>query len=430
MDTQENAAKSVKHDSSILRGDPVYGCAIESRSGHIFCQQCQDFVYDPTLEEVRSQKRKMGMPNEKKRKLDELYPSPDDERVIAQNSTVGSCRTPGLRGFFNMGQTCYMSVILQSLIHNPLLRNYFLADGHRPSGCTIENCLSCAVEEMYSEFYGNEKTEGYAAVNILSRSWILKQDMAGCHQQDAHEYFQFLVDRLHSEIGGDEAIDSEHCKCILHRVYYGKLRSDVTCSNCKNVTSTEDPILDLSLDIKRQAKRQKLSHGAPGSPTNRLSLHACLDHFTSAEKLAAAEYNCSKCNAQRPATKQLSIKQLPPVLCIQFKRFEAGFEAQSATASKLEMHVDFPLQLDMSPYSTRSVGSKKGELGELRRTCTYDLSSVIVHIGKLSAGHYISYSREGGRWYKFDDHKVCVVSDIEVMNSSAYLLVYVVRNLA
>ena len=73
-----------------------------------------------------------------------------------------------------MGQTCFMSVVLQSLVHNPLLRNFYLGDGHKSSECGRENCLSCAADEMFSEFFTLDKTDGYSAVSMLGRSWLAK----------------------------------------------------------------------------------------------------------------------------------------------------------------------------------------------------------------------------------------------------------------
>lgn len=34
------------------------GVAVESRSGNVYCGDCQDFIYDPILEERRLQKGK------------------------------------------------------------------------------------------------------------------------------------------------------------------------------------------------------------------------------------------------------------------------------------------------------------------------------------------------------------------------------------
>lgn len=50
------------------------------------------------------------------------------------------------------------------------------------------------------------------------------------------------------------------------------------------------------------------------------SLADCLDRYTHPEKLGTNEYNCSKCGKTgQEATKQLSMKVLPPVLSFQLK---------------------------------------------------------------------------------------------------------------
>jgi ubiquitin carboxyl-terminal hydrolase 22/27/51 len=64
-----------------------------------------------------------------------------------------------------------MSVVLQSLLHNPLVRSYFLSNGHKPLDCEQEFCMSCALDEIFTEFYSLEKTEGFGAVNMLMTSW-------------------------------------------------------------------------------------------------------------------------------------------------------------------------------------------------------------------------------------------------------------------
>ena len=74
-----------------------------------------------------------------------------------------------------MGATCFMSVVLQSLIHNPLIRNFYLTDGHRARECLQTNCMSCAVEEVFAEFFTSDKVDGYGPVTLLTTSWKCEQ---------------------------------------------------------------------------------------------------------------------------------------------------------------------------------------------------------------------------------------------------------------
>jgi ubiquitin carboxyl-terminal hydrolase 22/27/51 len=49
----------------------------------------------------------------------------------------------------------------------------------------------------------------------------------------------------------------------------------------------------------------------------------------------------------------------------------------------------------MLPYTNRSRGRDNKESMELERSCTYDLLSVVVHVGEIDTGHYVSYCRVG-----------------------------------
>jgi ubiquitin carboxyl-terminal hydrolase 22/27/51 len=72
-------------------------------------------------------------------------------------------------------------------------------------------------------------------------------------------------------------------------------------------------------------------------------------------------------------------------------------------ASKIDTRVSFPLKLDMSPYTTKyKPDSSQSQAFELSKSCTYDLQTVVVHVGNLETGHYVSYSRVGdqvGEYY-------------------------------
>lgn len=142
---------------------------------------------------------------------------------------------------------------------------------------------------------------------------IVIQALAGYQQQDAHEYMQFMLNTLHLQNGG--STDSDECDCIVHQTFYGKLSSTVTCDSCKNTTTALESYMDLSLDIRNLPKKKKAESG--NTDDIQIGLQSCLDRFTGREKLG--EYTCQNCDSGQNATKQLSIKQLPPVLPIHLK---------------------------------------------------------------------------------------------------------------
>ncbi|RGP71833.1 ubiquitin carboxyl-terminal hydrolase 22 27 51 [Fusarium longipes] len=373
---------------------------VDSRSGCLYCQICDDYIWDPTLEELRVRKIGTGsfsaIPTRillltmagytgRKRKHDELFTGSfkDDPRFISNNTNTASCRANGLRGIYNAGATCYQNVVLQSFLHNPLLRNFYLSDGHQSSDCQVPHCLSCAMDDMFQDFYALETTNGYTAANILSGFWISEkkafENLVTTKEQDAHEFFQFLAEELHERNGDGKKpeIGSEHsCNCIMHQTFYG----------LENV-------------VQKKSKRT-------GQKKPTVTLQDCLDE----------EY--------------INIKRLPNVLSIQLKRFEYRHGRHDRAASKVDNEVKFPLQLNMMPYTNRVRNHDSRESLELERSCTYDLLSVVVHVGELDTGHYTSYCRVGDQWFKFNDHKVELASLSDVLGAQAYLLFYIIRSLA
>ena len=155
------------------------------------------------------------------------------------------------------------------------------------------------------------------------------QGLAGYQQQDAHEYYQSLLNHLHSSRENATAKDSKTCNCLYHQIFFGRLKSTVTCLTCKNETVVEDPFAELCLDLhdlRQQAKRKKLDPKSAASKAllddAKLELTQCLKSFTTPERLAPDAYTCrsKECgDTPQRSRKHLTIRKLPPALCIQLK---------------------------------------------------------------------------------------------------------------
>ena len=57
------------------------------------------------------------------------------------------------------------------MIHNPMMRNYFLSSRHDSTECEIENCVACALTISFSDVLATEKLDGHGPVDLLYRSW-------------------------------------------------------------------------------------------------------------------------------------------------------------------------------------------------------------------------------------------------------------------
>ncbi|VEU23025.1 DEKNAAC104243 [Brettanomyces naardenensis] len=407
----------------------VFGISISS--GQMICFKCKDVVGDPRLERIRVLSLKSsgmlstypGLP---------VYNCEHEthrEKLIKVESRLPTFKaSKGLKGFINMGSTCFMSSILQAMVHNPFIRDYYLSGSHLDCTRDVEDCISCCVGEIFKDFYTSTSTTGFGPSSLLSAAWKVKKSLAGYSEQDAHEFWQFLIHQLHkndtkcsknrestpsldsgsSSSGDDKYLAANplfNCDCITHRTFAGELQSTLTCVECGNERVTVDPMLDLSLEI--QEKREPMK-----------TLDECLRKFTKPERLDIL-YDCRSCKKKTGVTKQLKIRKLPPTLCIQLKRFE-----HVGVSTKIDAHIDVPFMLDMAKYTLN--GKRNGDFG----SDLYELYAVVYHTGSVNTGHYISIVKDrDGMWFKFDDARVVRVSEKEVLAAQAYLLFYIIHEM-
>mmetsp|Transcript_40590 Transcript_40590/g.114960 ORF Transcript_40590/g.114960 Transcript_40590/m.114960 type:complete len:787 (-) Transcript_40590:77-2437(-) len=162
------------------------------------------------------------------------------------------------------------------------------------------------------------------------------------------------------------------------------------------------------------------------------SLVGCLHSFIRSEKLGANEHwVCGHCQQQQQAVKQMSIRRLPPVLCLHIKRFE--HHRHKKGARKVDTPLIFPeLHLDMSPFTSSSVlrsrfmarSAKQPRNEQPGKQQCYELYAVISHRGKMDGGHYIAFLKVDGQWYQCDDAWVVPVEAEVVKKCQAYMLYY------
>ncbi|XP_075340345.1 ubiquitin carboxyl-terminal hydrolase 42-like [Odontesthes bonariensis] len=294
-------------------------------------------------------------------------PSSFTYQDVGMDNSISSSRTEDNRltlkwpqvhpigaGLHNMGNTCFLNSALQCLTYTPPLANYMLARMH-------------------------------------SKTFIAEHFNYGS-QEDAHEFLHYTLEAMQRSCLPETPMDRQ---TIIDQVFGGCLRSRVKCSNCKAVSDTFEPFLDLALDI-----------------TEASSVSKALKHFVKSEKLGGENsYKCSKCNTMVTAKKGFKIHRSPNVLTLSLKRFT------NFSNRKITKDVKYPEFLDLQRYMSQSEGEPQ----------IYRLYAVLVHSGAhCHSGHYFCYTKASdGQWYKMNDSTVSLSDIHTVLKEEAYLLFYI-----
>ncbi|GKC91660.1 ubiquitin carboxyl-terminal hydrolase 20-like protein [Tanacetum coccineum] len=320
-----------------------------------------------------------------------------------------------MEGLANLGNNCFFNAVMQCFTHSVLLVQGLYSQKHpTPCDCKYSSsvilytyldlgnnerfCLICALREQV-------KLSLTSSGKIVS-PWKLFDNLSyfsssfqKYQQEDAHEFLQCFLDRLESSLTNlkvkDDALPSVSDN-LVKQVFGGRVISKLRCCNCNHISDTYEPSVDLSLEID-DANNLSTAH----------------ESFTKVEHIEDEErkFTWDQCKEKVSVDKQLMLDQIPAVCAFHLKRFKND----GSWVEKIDKHVDFPLELDLQPY-TCGVQTDKVDL-------KYELYAVVVHAAFTSTcGHYYCYVRSApDTWHKFDDSKVTSVSGASVLQEDAYI---------
>lgn len=299
-------------------------------------------------------------------------------------------------GLQNLGNTCFLNSALQCLTYTPPLANYMLSREHSRTCNEQGFCMMCMMQNHITQVFSNSGNviKPMSVINDLRR--IAKHFRFG-NQEDAHEFLRYTVDALQKAcLNGSNKLDRQtQATTMIYQIFGGYLRSRVKCLNCKGVSDTYDPYLDIALEIK----------AAP-------NITKALEQFVKPEQLDGENaYKCTKCKKMVPASKRFTVHRASNVLTLSLKRF-ANF-----TGGKITKEVRYSEYLDVRPYMSQSNGEP----------VVYALYAVLVHSGfSCHAGHYYCYIKaSNGQWYQMNDSLVSTSDIRSVLNQQAYVLFYI-----
>ena len=350
-------------------------------------------------------------------------------------------------GLTNFGVTCYMNSTLQCLSATTELSKFFLDDRYKQWVQKNWKGTQGIMPDIYAQVIRSLWKQDVEVIKPttfrnfcgrMNREWIIDR------QQDAKEFFDFLVDCLHEDLNARwsrtplkpltpaeestrEAMPVSRAspyewERFQHRdfsfitsLFAGQHASRLRCKTCHNTSTTYEAFYSISIEIPRSG------HG---------NIYDCLRHYTKEEMLSGDEvWKCPHCKCEREATKQIILTRLPQILVVHFKRFSAS---KTESARKIHTPIDFPiygLRLDdfVVAKTPDVVGREQQDGGlksELATTApfSYDCYSVLRHLGNtMNGGHYVSLVRDQGRgdlWWLYDDDRVREVNVQQPQNSA------------
>lgn len=96
-------------------------------------------------------------------------------------------------------------------------------------------------------------TNEHTLMLLSTRTTAFAKGMRVGRQEDAHEFLRFFLDAMQTSAAANMSppakTEQQKESTFLARIFGGKLRSRVTCSNCKANSDTFDSFMDLSLDV-------------------------------------------------------------------------------------------------------------------------------------------------------------------------------------
>lgn len=357
-------------------------------------------------------------------------------------------------GLANFGVTCYMNSTIQCLNATVILSKFFIDNRFRyyvqKNWKGSQGVMPGLYANLIRSLWKND-VEVIMPTSFRNFCGRLNREWAIDRQQDAKEFFDFVVDCLHEDLNVNwqrtplrpltfsEEMQRErmtvprvskiewdrYChreESYISSLFAGQHASRLRCTTCRQTSTTYEAFYSISVEIP---------------PTGTGDIYKCLRSYCQEEMLSGDEvWHCPHCKCKRMATKQIIITRAPQILVVHFKRFTAS---KTQSARKIHTPIEFPLHgLRMDDFvisypPTGDAGSTLAGMGATVPPFTYDAFAVLRHIGSsMGSGHYISLVRDAERqcWRKFDDERATDFSPRDLrardrlQNEQAYIVFY------
>ncbi|CAG8814205.1 26649_t:CDS:2, partial [Racocetra persica] len=235
---------------------------------------------------------------------------------------------PGYTGIKNLGNSCYMASVLQSIFSLDVFQQrYYPTAMEHHTQCTYDNpasCIQCQLSKLADGLLSgrysqptqivngeNEQPEQDGISPSMFKTLIGKGhvEFSTMRQQDAFEFFQHLIMTIerkeHNNPGNDPT-----------KIFKFTIQTRLQCVECKRVRYKDSTESSISISVPANKIEANENNEAEYEPVN---FEQCLQLFAAD---SAIEYMCPACNKKTVAMTHTRFLTFPEVLVVHTRRFE------------------------------------------------------------------------------------------------------------
>ncbi|XP_066432126.1 ubiquitin carboxyl-terminal hydrolase 37 isoform X2 [Eleutherodactylus coqui] len=262
-----------------------------------------------------------------------------------------------LQGFSNLGNTCYMNSILQSVFSLQPFANDLLKQGIPYKKIPMNALIRRFAFLLAKKDVCSAEMKRDLLKKVKSAISATAERFSGYMQNDAHEFLSQCLDQLKEDMAklnktwktelssddrtsvkaGDDLASTHVYTCPVICNFEFEAQHSIICKMCGERVIKREQFNDLSIDLPRRKQLLPLR-----------SIQDSLDLFFRKEDL---EYSCEKCNG-KSAVVIHKFSRLPRVLILHLKRY--SFSVALSLSNKVGQQVIIPRYLTMSSHCTES----------------------------------------------------------------------------